>query len=453
MNVLLWHGYLLSGSGSNVYSANLARCWRAAGHDVLLLCQERAAGGLPFVDAHGDFDELNRSFNLQPTGTEPVVGRCVVVRPNIGGLLPVYVYDDYESFTVKRFVDLSDAELDAYVQANVEAMVSAIEQHQPDAVITGHEVMGPYIARLARERTGADYVAKLHGSALEYAVKLQERYRRYAELGLGAAKAVVGGSNYMIEAAAAVVPGWRQRAVVVNPGCDVDLFAPAERDPGAPPVVGYVGKFIAQKGVHLLLAALGLTRAPGLRAVIVGYGELGAELRALQAALAAGDLERARQLAGEVDGWGDLAGFLSSGANPASYAQRLAAVEVSFPGRLEHGPLARLLPGFDVLCVPSVLPEAFGMVAAEAAACGVLPVVPRHSGIGEVGAAVEEAIGRPGLLTYDPADPVPGLADAIERVLAIPPAERAELGARAAAEARRRWAWARVADRLLELAL
>ena len=32
----------------------------------------------------------------------------------------------------------------------------------------------------------------------------------------------------------------------------------------------------------------------------------------------------------------------------------------------------------------STFPEAFGMVAAEAAACGTLPVVANHSGMGEV---------------------------------------------------------------------
>lgn len=451
VNILLWHGYLLSGSGSNIYSANLARCWRAAGHDVLLLCQERAAAGLPFIDAHGDFDPANRSWQLEPTGADPAPGRCVLLRPDIGGLLPVYVYDRYEGFTVKRFVDLSDAELEAYTAANVDALVSAIERHRPDVLVTGHEVMGPYIARLARERTGMEYVAKLHGSALEYAVKRQERYRRYAELGLGAAKAVVGGSTYMIEAAAAIIPGWRACAAVVNPGCDVDLFAPAQRAAGASPVAGYVGKFIAQKGVHLLLAALGLTTAADLSAVIVGYGELDAELRALHAALAAGDRQGALRLAGEVPGWQDLARFLS-GELPPGYFQRCAEVAVEFPGRLEHGPLARLLPGFDVLVVPSVLPEAFGMVVAEAAACGVLPVVPRHSGIGEAGAALEAAIERPGLLTYDPAEPVAAIASAIERVLAVPAPERIELGRRAAAAARELWAWPRVAQRLLALA-
>ena len=43
-----------------------------------------------------------------------------------------------------------------------------------------------------------------------------------------------------------------------------------------------------------------------------------------------------------------------------------------------------LLPLADITVVPSVFPEAFGMVAAEAAAAGSIPLVANHSGLAEV---------------------------------------------------------------------
>ena len=49
-------------------------------------------------------------------------------------------------------------------------------------------------------------------------------------------------------------------------------------------------------------------------------------------------------------------------------------------GRLEHDELAELLPAVEATVVPSTFPEAFGMVAVEAAACGALPVSAAHSG-------------------------------------------------------------------------
>src|SRR3712207_9004216 len=40
-------------------------------------------------------------------------------------------------------------------------------------------------------------------------------------------------------------------------------------------------------------------------------------------------------------------------------------------------------PAAEAMAVTSTFPEAFGMVAAEAAACGALPVVAAHSGLAE----------------------------------------------------------------------
>lgn len=452
MRILSWHGYLLRGSGSNIYAANTARAWRRAGHEVLLMCQERDPAGLDLIDAAGDFDPDNSGWHLRPTGVPRGPGRCLLARPAIGEVLPVYVYDDYEGFTAKTFVELDDDELDRYVRANVAALRTALRDFAPEAVLVGHEVMGPYIAALACRDAGIGFVAKLHGSALEYAVKRDERYLRYAQLGLGAATVVVGASAYMCAEAARVVPAIAGRTVVVNPGCDVERFVP-QRAADHPPTVGFVGKLIAAKGVHHLLAALGSTATPGLRCVIVGYGGLRPRLEALAVALGAGDRDAAVRIAGEAPDREPLEPLPSLLRDaPSSYLRRCAEVPVRFAGRLDHDALPPVLAGFDLLVVPSVVPEAFGMVAAEAAACGVLPVVPRHSGIGELGQALEDELGCPGWLTYDPGDPVTGIAHRIDALLGLDARERAALGERAAEVARRRWSWDRVAEALAGIA-
>lgn len=451
MKILLWHGYLLRGSGSNIYCANTAAAWRAAGHDVLVLCQERDVEGLVFVDSSGAFASDNLSFTLRDTGVPAGPGRVRVLNPDIGSILPVYVFDEYEGFDAKTFIDLSDEELRDYTERNVDALATAIDQFQPDAIVTGHEIMGPYIGKLACERTGSTFIAKLHGSALEYAVKLQERYRDYASMGLAAATRVIGGSNYMVEEASRVVPGWRDRAEVINPGCDVELFRPIEPT-DEPPTVAFVGKLMVSKGVHHLLAALGLTTTPGLRAVVVGYGGFEEPLHALWRSLR----EERRDDALEVARRGDgeplefLEAFLTAAGD--DYFRRAAEIPLEFAGRLDHGPLSLVLPTFDVLVAPSVLPEAFGMVAAEAAAAGVIPIVPDHSGIGEIGAAVEDALGRPGFVTFEAARPIEGIAAAVDRVLALPPEELADARRAVVELARSRWAWTHVAELLLEAA-
>src|SRR5713226_397462 len=60
-----------------------------------------------------------------------------------------------------------------------------------------------------------------------------------------------------------------------------------------------------------------------------------------------------------------------------------------FTGPLEHRHLVHLLALADVTVVPSIFPEAFGMVAAEAAAAGSPPIVARHSGLAEIAEGLE----------------------------------------------------------------
>jgi glycosyltransferase involved in cell wall biosynthesis len=114
----------------------------------------------------------------------------------------------------------------------------------------------------------------------------------------------------------------------------------------------------------------------------------------LAAALDAGDLEAARATRGE-DGreLPQLAAFLSD--LPGDYRPEGMRGRVAFAGRLDHDELADLLPAAEAMAVTSTFPEAFGMVAAEAAACGALPVVANHSGLGEVARTLAAAVPAP----------------------------------------------------------
>src|SRR4029079_17711615 len=100
MKVLVFHGYMLRGTGSNIYSANLARALAKLGHEVHLLCQDR---------------------RVQLDGGQ-------IHNPDIHGLLPVYVKDPYEGFEVKAFPELTDEELDRYIDSNVAAVREVAER-------------------------------------------------------------------------------------------------------------------------------------------------------------------------------------------------------------------------------------------------------------------------------------------------------------------------------------
>jgi len=505
VRVLIFHGYLLSGTGSNVYNASLARALAALGHDVHLLCQDREARGYEWVDAFGDWSAgALRVERLREA--QPGPGTVTAYVPDIGGVLPVCVRDRYAGFEVRTFTEIGDAELERYIEANVRAVrdvVSAIGG--AEAALANHLVMGPVILA----RAGLRYALKVHGSDLTYAVLPElERFRPYAEEACAAANGILVGSAHIAERLRAAVddPATNAKVRLGPPGVDTELFRPLpradgpvrlreaaarlralapgeagegggsswDRDPreaaaalewlAAAPAgrVAYVGKLIVSKGVDLLLAAWPLVhaRASGSRLLVAGFGAYRDALERLAAALAAGRVGDALAIAergwalegGEERPLPILSAFLREA--PPGYAEACAqaAGTVAFAGRLEHDEVAAVLPACDALAFPSTFPEAFGMVAAEAAASGTLPVCAAHSGALEVSRALAEALpaAHAGLVSF-PVDEraVPALARALGEWLAAPERDREPTRAALRDVVMRRWSWESVASVVL----
>jgi glycosyltransferase involved in cell wall biosynthesis len=256
---------------------------------------------------------------------------------------------------------------------------------------------------------------------------------------LAQAEATFVGSQHIRQVLEEVV-GHVDRVFEVPPGVDVDDFTIEDRatalahlveesradppsggderlpDPGNAdrlaeflagdePTVVYFGKLIEQKGVHVLLQAM---REVEARVVVVGFGPY---RRALEA---------------------------------------MAPPRTLFTGPLEHRHLVHLLPLAHATVVPSIFPEAFGMVAAEAAAAGSPPLVARHSGLAEVAAGLEESYPERfrHLAAFESGDSA-DLARKLRELLALSPSEHDELKRAARQAVVDRWSWASVAERLL----
>jgi glycosyltransferase involved in cell wall biosynthesis len=428
MRILIFHGYMLRGTGSNIYNVNLARALAKAGHEVHLLCQDR----------------------------EVRIEGVQIHNPDIGGLLPVYVKDPYEGFEVKTFPELTESELDRYLEANVAAVRAVAEAAGGiDLALANHLVMGPAI--LARADV-APFAVKIHGSALEYTVKPHPRFLPYAREGLEAANGVLTGSGHTSESlweALPDLPALREKTRLGPPGVDVEEFQPrGEREP----LVAFVGKLIISKGADLLLAAWPLVRAanPQARLEVAGFGAYEEGFRRLLAALDDGDLAEAREIArrgwalegGEERPLSILSAFLAN--PPEGYAElaRAAAGSVEFIGRLEHHEVAAFFPRAEAMVMPSTFPEAFGMVAVEAAACGSLPISAGHSGMLEVsrqlGAALPDPANR--LVSFPVAEgAVEAIGERLNDWLGLPENQR-EMARNALVETvRRLWSWEGVA--------
>ena len=512
MRVLIVHGYLLRGTGSNVYTAELARALVGVGAEVHLVCQERAPLELGFVEAAGDWDGGPLRLHGHSQGA-----RCTVYRPDLGGLLPVYVADRYEGVEARPFTEVDDAVVEDYVRRTVTAVREVVARARPHVAFAGHLVMAPVVLARALAGTGVPYAVKVHGSALEYTVARQpERFLPWAHEGLAGAGAVLVGSRHTASRLWAVMDddgALAARTRLGPPGVDVAAFRPREaakaaadlralarelreaaraagpptssfarddRAAGAalgrlnPPsdrLVAFVGKLIVSKGIDLLAAAwpLVVQRVPAARLAVVGFGAYREAFERLVALLSAGDLAAVRALA--------LEGRAAEGGPPAPLRHLLAfldALDADPPGRdryvaaaarlpdrlvlvgrLDHPELARLLPACEALVVPSTFPEAFGMVAAEAAACGALPICADHSGLAEVAGTLAQAVPEEaGGWLRVPVDDrvVEGIAGRVAGWLRAPAAVRADTREALSAAARERYSWEGVARGVLRAA-
>jgi glycosyltransferase involved in cell wall biosynthesis len=413
MRIFVWHGYLLGGTGSNIYARQLAREWSREGHQVTVFSQE----------AHPE------RFDL---------GGAETVRPDVGGFLPVFIIDEYDGYEVKRVQDSTRAELDAWVEANAASMR---ERLPADLVFVNHVLLGGPVG----QAVGGRYVVKAHGSELEYSMRGNAELSAWGQEALSVAAATIVGSEHIREVVADVC-GQTERVHEVPPGVDVELWQPAPRnealgallaecrkDPSNPgnanerlpdegnaerlgaflagerPTVVYFGKLIENKGVQVLLEAL---RGLDARVVVVGFGDYRAELE--------------RQAEG---------------------------LDALFTGPLEHRHLAHLLALADAAVAPSIFPEAFGMVAAEAAAAGCPPIVANHSGLAEIAQGLErryppELRHLPSFTNGDAGE----LRSNLQEQLDLEPEERDALRAAAREASVELWSWTSVARRILDAA-
>lgn len=414
MKILIWHGYLLGGTGSNVYTRSLARAWSRAGHEVVVLCQE----------PHPDRYDL---------------GGARVVRPRLDGPLPVFVMDRYEGVQAQLLGDMSPADRSRFVEQNA----AAVRAEGPaDLLLTNHVLLGGPVGAAS----GLPYVVKAHGSELEFSMRGDDQLCAWARQTLAPAQAVLAGSVHIAGVLDELVGNDPARVHVVPPGVDVARFTPQpraaalagllagcatdepnpkdghdERRPdegnterlssflaGDRRTVLYVGKLSEEKGVRLLVDAL---RRVDARAVVVGFGPARPEL------------------------------------------EEAAGPDVLFTGPLEHRHLQHLWPLADVSVTPSVFPEAFGMVAAEAAACGSPPLVARHSGLAEVAAGLEQEY-PPHLrhLASFEGGSTEQLTARLIELLSLPAEQWQQVSAAARRAAERLWSWDHVAQRILTVA-
>jgi glycosyltransferase involved in cell wall biosynthesis len=555
----LLHGYLLEGSGSNLWTRLVVQALCRSGHTVHLVCQEPHPEVYDFI-ADAFVYRADDTVETRVSRDVPYAGRCVAHQPELGATLPVYVWDEYEEFErVVPMVDLPDAEIEAYIARNAAVVERVVREHGITVLQANHVVLMSVVAQRVSRATGVPYFVMPHGSAIEYAARPDPRLRALAAGALADARGVLVSAAELGDRVHDLfpdVPSLAGKLAEVRVGVDTRGFQPiprgqrpasieviadllrplprgrtpdqtralfdalvsgavhdaapgagtpddggrddaaldaaspeaapleaaiaeATRYDGKAPDVGaedalrgvdwvadrtilFVGRIIAAKGVHCVVAALPeiLRAEPRARLVVAGHGPLREPLEVLLHALATGDRALAHRIA---EGGGD--GGLERMAGVPEYwaalaredrlddyfhdaARLLGPDSVVFTGYFTHRELVRLFPCCDVGVFPSMVRESGPMVFLEALASGCFPVGSYFAGtrdkIDTVAPFLPPDIAALMKVRPDPAHLAADLARVVPRALDAGPRHAATLRRVAEEE----YDWAPIARRL-----
>ena len=171
MRIALFHGFELTGSGSNEYTRYLSRALARRGHEIHVLCREPFPDRIPHVSQAFSWSLSGES---RRTVSRSVTDGGVTVHQLPHGLVrPVYLTDKERSGNVKSFEALTDEELARYHEENVRVVGRVLATLDVDIVHANHLVWQPSVlADLPHP-----FVIFPHGSAIEYTVRRDARYR------------------------------------------------------------------------------------------------------------------------------------------------------------------------------------------------------------------------------------------------------------------------------------
>ena len=323
---------------------------------------------------------------------------------------------------------------------------------RPDIVHLPNQMQ--FAALLQRALPGVKVVAHIHQDELaQLDLELLRRDLRHVD-------AVATVSDFVAARARARLPAMAARIHTIGNGVDVLRFTPAApaRDREAhelrrrPVRLLYVGRIAPDKGVHLLTQAVDLLIREGMNLELTLIGKPGLMPYDVLSRLLGGEreaLEAVREFYGR-----SLRSWLTKEIlrRGRSYGDALrarlspaAAARVRFLGTVSLPALLRAYRESDLLVLPSIWQESYGLPVAEAMACGVPVLASASGGVPEL---IEDGVtGR-----LVPRLDMQALTCALRDMSAGRTALR-EMGRAARARAERLLTWARSAERLEQLYL
>ena len=231
MKIGLFHGFNLTGSGSNEYTRYLAKTFMDQGHAVHIICREYHPEKIDYVgrlwqwkrDGSCTISVVNQEFE----------NTCTLHQIPYGDFYPVYVSGKKTSATFKEFVDLTDEELNSFKALNHVLLTQIFSRIDIDILHANHLVMQPSLVIAPCKAHNIPFIIYPHGSAIEYTVKKDPRYQVEARNAIMACSGLIIGNHEVRDRICNLFPDLKERILakteIVGVGVDTQLFIPVAR--------------------------------------------------------------------------------------------------------------------------------------------------------------------------------------------------------------------------------
>lgn len=329
MRILLINHFPLQGSGSGIYTLNIALELVEKGHQVFVIDIDNQI-------EHKKYGFARRTILCDETKNDnadiPFNFPCFTTHPRSNN----------------TYYKLSSEQIDKYISVFTQITNRIVKDFKPNIIHAQHIWITPYVAA----KTNIPYVITAHGTDL-MGFKKDDRYHKYALTGARKAKKIITISQQVHEESLKLLKIKENKLELIPNGFDENIFnikdiekselkAEFDIDQNIEYVVSFVGKFTNFKGIDLLIKAAAIVNKtiPDVVFALAGHGELMTEMKELQ--------------------------------------KRLGLDNILFLGQITQKEVAKLYNLADISVVPSRV-EPFGLVAIEALACGT-PVVASNAG-------------------------------------------------------------------------
>lgn len=272
MRVLLVNHFPLTGSGSGVYTYEVAKCLKSKGVEVALLYPENS-------QCPNSLSEYSKGVKNHSTDAYGIEHFVIFFNDVLGHHLSSASFN-FPCFTSHprshvQFKTLSDHELSVYTQVLKTGLERAIEQFQPDLLHVQHIWIGAYLAM----HTQLPYIITCHGTDL-MGFEQMPHMRKMAIEAASHAQSIIAISNDVYDKILLYYGLSRHQVHLIHNGYNPSIFNLKEKPlpellRGAQ-YITFAGKLTHFKGVDVLLEAAAIYEKdlPDLYTVIAGDGVL-----------------------------------------------------------------------------------------------------------------------------------------------------------------------------------